>query len=79
MLQYRTPDMVPEIKMERSKYLRHVIRMDEVGVGKNIFERKPEGVRKAEVPRLRRLEDKAKSCKLCSGGKMKIILNMHPS
>jgi hypothetical protein len=50
MLQYRTPDVVPEMKMGRSEYLEHVIRMDEVGVGKKIFERHQKVSKKWRYP-----------------------------
>jgi hypothetical protein len=72
--------MVTEIKMGRSEYLVYVMRMDVVRVSKKFFERKREGVRKMEIPRLRRLGDEERSCKLRSGGKMTTILkNMHLS
>jgi hypothetical protein len=79
MLQYRTPDMVPKIKIERTEYLGHVIGMDVVEVSKKYFERLPESVRKMKIPKLRWLEDE-RSGKLCSGGKITTIFkNMHPS
>jgi hypothetical protein len=50
---YKAPDLVVNVKSKRVERLGRMTRMDERRGVKKIFERKPEGRRKVERPRLR--------------------------
>jgi hypothetical protein len=57
MTKYKTPDIVSIIKIRRLEWLGHVVRMNETGSVKKIFEGKLEGRRGRGRPRLRWIND----------------------
>ena len=57
MTKYKTPDTVSIIKIRRLEWLGHVVRMNETGSVKKIFEGKLEGRRGRGRPRLRWIND----------------------
>jgi hypothetical protein len=44
----KTPDLIVDIKMRKFGWLRHVIRIDQTGVAKTIFQMKPKVTRKED-------------------------------
>ena len=57
MTKYKTPDIVSIIKIRRLEWLGHVVRMNETGSVKKIFEGKLEGQRDRGRPRPRWIND----------------------
>ena len=57
MAKYKSQDIVTVIKIRRLEWLGHVIRMNETGCVKKIFEGKLEGRRGGGRPRLRWIDD----------------------
>jgi hypothetical protein len=54
---YKSPDIVTEIEVRRLECLGHVVRMEDTGLPKMVFNAKPEGRHEVGRPRLRWLED----------------------
>jgi len=57
MTKYKSQDIVTVIKIRRLEWIGHVIRMNETGCVKKIFEGKLEGRRGTGRPRLRWIDD----------------------
>ena len=57
MTKYKNPDIVSIIKIRRLEWLGHIVRMNETGSVKKIFEGKLEGRRGRGRPRLRWIND----------------------